>query len=190
MPDGDITVGKLLLIEYEHIKEEQKTRIGFRDNLLYATLASMAAVIAATLNTRDQANLLLLLPPVSVLLGWTYLVNDEKVSAAGRYIRTEIAPQLSAMVTDGATVFGWEKTHRTDSRRRVRKVLQLIVDLTTFCVAPLSALTVFWVYGPRTVPFMMVSLAELVAVTTLAMQIALYADLKNQEENMHMEKSV
>lgn len=32
-----------------------------------------------------------MLPPVSVILGWTYLVNDEKISAIGRYVRGDHA---------------------------------------------------------------------------------------------------
>jgi hypothetical protein len=178
---GDITAGKLLLVEYERIKEEQKTRIGFRDNLVYATLASMAAVIAATLNSGGHTNLLLLLPPVSVVLGWTYLVNDEKVSAAGRYIRNEIAPRLETIAGAELPVFGWETAHRMDSRRQVRKVLQLAVDLATFSVAPLAAVVIFWVYGPSTAPFVIVSLVEVAAVAVLGMQIVLYAELSRRE---------
>jgi hypothetical protein len=178
MPDEDVTVGKLLLTEYERVKDEQKTRIGFRDNLVYATLTSIAAVIAATLSARGQANLLLLLPPVSLLLGWTYLVNDEKVSAAGRYIRTELAPRLSALVPGETAVFGWETFHRSDPRRRVRKLLQLVVDLSMFCVAPMVALVVFWITGPRGATLMALSLAEAVFVATLAAHIVLYADLR------------
>jgi len=179
MPDvnADITTGKLLLVEYERIKEEQKTRIGFRDNLLYATLGSMAAVIAAALNAHGRTDLLLLLPPVSVLLGWTYLVNDEKVSAAGRYIRDEIAPRLELIAGADRPVFGWETAHRTDSRRRGRKLLQLGVDLSTFCVAPVAAVVIFWAYGPWSVPLVVVSLVEMAAVAVLGTQIVRYAEL-------------
>src|SRR5688500_3373987 len=104
LSDSDITVGHMLLLEYERIKEEQKSRIAFRDNLLYATLATMAAVIAAVLQDGGRPTLLLLLPPVSLVLGWTYLVNDEKVSAIGQYIRTDLAPRLSAVAPDGSAV--------------------------------------------------------------------------------------
>lgn len=98
----DVTVGGLLMAEYEQIKSEQRSRIGFRDNLLYATLASMAAVITAVLRKDGQTELLLLLPPVSVLLGWTYLVNDEKISAIGRYVRDELTPKLAALPVGAA----------------------------------------------------------------------------------------
>ncbi|MEU5692013.1 hypothetical protein [Actinosynnema sp. NPDC020468] len=182
MAEGDITVAKLLTLEYERLKEEQKTRIGFRDNLVYATLASMAAVIAATLSARGQANLALLLPPVALLLGWTYLVNDEKISAAGRYIRTELAPRLAADLPPGTPVFGWESFHRGDRRRRTRKVLQLAVDLGMFCVAPAAALVVFWASSPRSAAYLTISVVEGLAVLGLAVHLVLYADLTRHRD--------
>jgi fatty acid desaturase len=177
MADGDFTVAKVLTLEYERLKDEQKTRIGFRDNLVYATLASMAAVIAATLSARGQVNLVLLLPPVALLLGWTYLVNDEKISAAGRYIRTELAPRLAAELPPNTPVFGWESFHRGDQRRRTRKALQLAVDLAMFCLAPAAALVVFWASGSWTVVYMAISVVESLAILGLAMHLVLYADL-------------
>ncbi|MFI6099764.1 hypothetical protein ACIA8G_29755 [Lentzea sp. NPDC051213] len=183
MAEGDISVAKLLTLEYERLKEEQKTRIGFRDNLVYATLASMAAVVAATLSARGQANLALLLPPVALLLGWTYLVNDEKISAAGRYIRTELTPRLAALLPPGTPVFGWESFHRGDRRRRTRKVLQLAVDLGMFCLAPVAALVVYWASGPRTVVYMTVSVVEALAVAGLAVHLVLYADLTSHRDD-------
>lgn len=179
----NVTVGGLFIAEYEQIKEEQRARIGFRDNLLYATLASMAAIIAATLQTGGHTELLLLIPPVSVLLGWTYLVNDEKISAIGQYVREELAPQLAALAhgsNEGqrrVRVFGWEVTHRSDRRRTSRKYLQLAVDLLTFCAAPIAAVLVFWVVGRCPAPLIVVSVLEVAAVTVLALQLVWYADL-------------
>jgi hypothetical protein len=179
----DVTVGGLLVAEYQQVKGEQQARIGFRDNLLYATLASMAAVIAAVLQRDGQTALLLLLPPVSMLLGWTYLVNDEKISAIGRYVREELAPQLATLTkgqkqgTGHVLVFGWEVAHRSDRRRLSRKWLQLAVDLTAFCVAPVAAVVVFWAAGPSRLPLVAVSAVELAAIGVLAVQIVLYADL-------------
>ncbi|MEU5902081.1 hypothetical protein [Streptomyces venezuelae] len=171
----EVTPGRVLLVEYEQLKAEQKSRITLRDNLIYAMLAATAAVIAATIPSTSRTALLLLLPPLSVLLGWTYLVNDEKISAIGQYIRTELTPALSAVVGDG--VFGWEAAHRGDRRRGSRKRLQLAVDLLAFCVNPAAALTVFWIHGHLTWPLVTVSLAESAAVVGLGIQIALYADM-------------
>jgi hypothetical protein len=118
-----VTAGELLIAEYTSVKEEQRARIGFRDNLLYATLGSMAAVVAVTVEGGHRLQLLLLLPPVSVLLGWTYLVNDEKISAIGRYVREELAPRLASLSgsQESPQVFGWETVHRSDRRRMSRK---------------------------------------------------------------------
>jgi hypothetical protein len=189
----EITAAQVLLIEYEQIKGEQRSRISFRDNLLYASLVSMAGVVAAALNVKGRADLLLLLPPVSVLLGWTYLVNDEKISAIGRYIRTDLAPRLTPASAGsgvaggsggagpgtwaGVVAFGWEHAHRRDEKRRPRKLLQLAVDLTTFCVSSMSAIAIYWINGPRTAPFLSVSIAEALAIITLAVQIIRYAEL-------------
>lgn len=180
MSAGDsVAFSELLMAEYQTVKEEQRARIGFRDNLLYAALGSMAGVVAATIEAGNRLQLLLLLPPVSVLLGWTYLVNDEKVSAIGRYVRDELAPKLASL-TSGAEehrVFGWEAAHRGDRRRRSRKWLQLGVDQLTFCVAPLAAAVVFWTSGEVGSALLAVSLVEVAAVAVLAVQIVLYADL-------------
>jgi hypothetical protein len=175
-----VTIGALLITEYDRIKEEQRARISFRDNLLYVTLASMAAVIAASLQPENRPELLLLLPPVSALLGWTYLVNDEKISAIGRYVREELAPRLESLTAERerSRVLGWESAHRGDRRRTSRKWLQLAVDILTFCVAPLAALVVFWVAGPATTAHVTVSIGELLAIAVLCWQIVSYADIR------------
>jgi hypothetical protein len=176
MSEQEITTGRLLLVEYERLKDEQKSRIMFRDSLLYATLASMATVIGATINSPRYIGLPLLLPPVCLVLGWTYLVNDQKVSAIGRYIREELAPRLETLVGGDVVVFGWEVSHRTDRHRESRKLLQLTIDLVTFCVPPVGAIVVFWLRGGLTVALTVVSAAELVAVIILGLQIIRYLD--------------
>ncbi|MFF3610830.1 hypothetical protein [Streptomyces sp. NPDC002580] len=185
MPGNDeqgVTVSQLLLIEYAQVKDEQRARIGFRDNLLYATLAAVTAVVAATLQSPMRAGLLLILPPVCLVLGWTYLVNDEKISAIGRYVSTELTHRLAAVTPERQECFGWEVAHRSDGRRRSRKVLQLLVDLLTFCGASLAALTVFWTTGPVSPALLALSLVECAAVVVLAAQISTYADLGTGRE--------
>ncbi|MEV0321001.1 hypothetical protein ACIBKX_11070 [Streptomyces sp. NPDC050658] len=176
--DG-ITVGQLLLTEYQVVKEEQKARIGFRDNLLYVTLAAVAALVAAAAQT-GQAAMLLALGPVCVVLGWTYLVNDEKISAIGAYVRGELGPrlvELAAATDEGAAAqaFGWETAHRGDARRRSRKAIQCLVDLVAFCVVPLAGLVVFWADGEGGGLLLALSVVEAVAIVGLACQLVWYA---------------
>jgi hypothetical protein len=172
-----IETGQLLLAEYEQIKQEQRARIGFRDNLIYATFGVMAAVIGSTLARGGHLEMLLLLPPLSVTLGWTYLVNDEKISAIGRYIRDELAPRLKELTPERTEVFGWESAHRRDVHRHSRKRFQLAVDLLTFCAAPLASLAVYWLLGPTQWPLLLVSLAEAAMIVGLTIQVVRYADL-------------
>ncbi|MEV5932013.1 hypothetical protein AB0L56_04380 [Streptomyces sp. NPDC052079] len=176
MAEQDLTVGQLLLAEYQTVKDEQKARIGFRDNLLYVTLAVVAAVIAAAAQAK-QPSMLLALPPVCVVLGWTYLVNDEKISAIGRYVRDDLGPRLAALVPSGGgfTTFGWEAYHRTDTRRRARKTVQTVIDLTAFCAVPLAALVVFWVNGDGGGLMITLSVLEALAVAGLGSQVVWYA---------------
>lgn len=171
----EVTVAQLLLAEYQTIKDEQKARIGFRDNLLYVTLGVVAAVIAAAAQAK-QTSMLLALPPVCVVLGWTYLVNDDKISAIGAYVRDDLGPRLAELAEPGAGfhAFAWETGHRGDPRRRSRKAVQLVIDLTAFCVVPLAALVVFWVGGGGGL-LVGVSVLEVLAVGGLASQVVWYA---------------
>ncbi|MEU7208071.1 hypothetical protein AB0B06_06660 [Streptomyces sp. NPDC044989] len=175
MPEQDVTVGQLLLAEYESVKGEQRARIGFRDNLLYVTLAVVAAVIAAAAQA-EQPSMLLALPPVCVVLGWTYLVNDEKISAIGLYVRDDLGPRLAELAAHGGrfATFGWEAYHRTDTRRRSRKVIQTVIDLTAFCAVPLAALVVFWSNGDAGGLLVALSVLEALAVVGLASLVVWY----------------
>ena len=117
----------ILLAEYGALKDEQQKRIDRRDHLLYGTLTALAATLAAAAKLPEA---LLLLPAVTVILGWTHLVTDVKVATAGQYLRDNLSVRLGALA--GAPVLGWETAHRADGRRQQRKCLQLAVDLATF----------------------------------------------------------
>jgi hypothetical protein len=173
VPEQDVTVGQLLLAEYQTVKDEQKTRIGFRDNLLYVTLTIVAAVIAAAAQAK-QSEMLLALPPVCVVLGWTYLVNDEKISAIGTYVRDDLGPRL-AELAQADVVFGWERAHRADARRRFRKVVQCVIDLLAFCVVPLAGLVVYWAAGQTSPGLLALSVVEALIVAGLGHQVLSYA---------------
>ena len=89
MSDEQQKMFEIYLQEYSKLKDEQAQRIGFRDNLLYVTLALFGTVLAFALGEKANPYALLVLPWVSLVLGWTYVVNDQKISALGRYIRHE-----------------------------------------------------------------------------------------------------
>ncbi|MFD8795271.1 hypothetical protein [Streptomyces vinaceus] len=171
----DITESKLLLAEYDCIKEEQKSRIGFRDNLLYFTLAAATAVVAITVQS-GQPQLLLAVPVICLVLGWTYLVNDEKISSIGCYVRDQLGPRLGELTAARNTVFGWEIYHRDDASRTTRKRLQTAVDLLTYLALPVICMAAFW-RSPAAQPLLvMVSLAQTLALVVLGWQFLRYAE--------------
>lgn len=159
----DTTRRAIALAEYTQVKGEQVARIGFRDNLIYATLVAIAATLtAAHSGNRDY---LLLVPAATFVLGWTYLANDAMISAIGRYFREHATlPGL-----------GWELSHPADRHRASRKATQLAVDLVTFCGSGAAALGGYWL-SPGTAPLLLAaSAAEALALGALGAQIIMYA---------------
>ena len=160
----------MLLAEYGALKDEQQKRIDRRDHLVYGTLTALAATVAAAAKLPEA---LLLLPAVSVILGWTHLVTDVKVATAGKYLRDDLSVRLGALV--GAPVLGWETAHRADGRRRQRRCLQLAVDLGTFPAPALISLGVYLTHTSPAVPGWIAAVLLAAAAVTLAGQQALYA---------------
>jgi hypothetical protein len=158
---------RVVLAEYQQVKTEQVARIGFRDNLIYATFVAIAGTLTATHAAHDRGYRLLV-PAVSFVLGWTYLADDHMITAIGRYFREHGA--LPGM--------GWEHDHPADRHRAFRKAIQLAVDLVTFCCSGLAALIAFWL-TPAAPLLLAVSVPEVLAVAVLAFQFVLYAELRS-----------
>jgi hypothetical protein len=151
------------LAEYAQIKAEQVARLGTRDNLIYAALVVIGGTV--TVAHSGSRAWLLLIPAAVFVLGWTYLANDHMISAIGRYFREH--PALPGL--------GWESEHPADNRRTSRKLMQLAVDLVTFCGSGLTALVIFWSSpGPEVLP-LLASAVEAVALVVLAVQFIGYA---------------
>lgn len=171
---------QVLLAEYTCLKSEQAQRIGFRDNLLYVTLGVFGAVVSFAVSDPAHYYALLVIPWVCLILGWTYVVNDEKISSIGRYIRYTLVDKAKEHTSheDLSTLFGWEIAHRSDKHRRRRKVQQLIVDEITFVVSGLIALATFWylVTNPP-IGVIVLSWAELILLIALGVETFIYADL-------------
>jgi hypothetical protein len=169
--DNDAAVKEILLAEYEALKAEQKARIVVRDRLMYAALATTTAIVVGT---DGRTGLVLLLPPVCVVLGWTYVANDEKISNIGRYLRTELRGRLAtAAKTTPAQLLGWELAHRTGLNRTTMKSIQLGADLIMFVVPSVIAVVSFWLNESThsKSPLLIASAIELAATVVLGSQI-------------------
>lgn len=180
---NQVNLIEIYLKEYEKLKDEQISRIGFRDNLLYVNLVAIGGVISYALSETDNYFALLVLPFICFVLGWTYLVNDEKISAIGRYLRTNYTSKLKEMVDESSLqMFGWEVAHRSDKRRVSRKIFQFIVDEITFVGSGFIVLIAIWMLMPK-IPteIYFISLIETVLLLILAIEIFIYADFKKGE---------
>jgi hypothetical protein len=171
---------EIFLKEYDKLKSEQAQRIGFRDNLLYVTLGLFGTVISFALSNPANYYALLVVPWACLILGWTYLVNDEKISAMGRYIRQTLVDKLKEHTGYGdlKTLFGWEIAHRDDKHRTRRKIQQLIVDEITFVLSGTISLISFWCLVTK--PPLSVSIlswVELLLLIVLGVETFIYADL-------------
>ncbi len=169
------------LHEYEKLKEEQAQRIGFRDNMLYVTIGVFGAILSFALSgSKNNYYAFLVIPWVCLILGWTYLVNDEKISAIGRYIRYILVNKIQELDPDTniESVFGWETVHRSDKRRLRRKIEQLVIDEITFVLSGIVALLAFWfLVSQPSGTIKILCVMELVLLIILGVEILIYADL-------------
>jgi hypothetical protein len=165
------------LAEYEQLKNEQRQRIGVRDNFLYAALVAAGTALAAGqwLPGEVRFRILLALPPVAVALGWTYLANDVKVTQIGGYVRHHLAPALAEAT--GRPALGWERARLDDAGHARRKRIQLAVDLTVFGGVAAAALIGYWTLAPWQPLWFVLSLAEATGAVLLGWQLVMHADL-------------
>ena len=175
---------QVYLLEYEKLKEEQAQRIGFRDNLLYVTLGVFGAVVSFAVSDQTNSYAFLVLPWICIILGWTYLVNDQKISAIGQYIRDTLVLKIKKQTIHKNTesIFGWEIAHRIDELRKRRKFEQLVIDEITFVCSGVIAILAFWFLAPQS-PLAVDILCwlELLLLLILGYEIIVYADLNEKQ---------
>jgi len=176
-PDNNLL--EILLKEYEKLKDEQSQRIGFRDNMIYVGLVVIGSIVSFALGNPDQNSALLLVPWVCLILGWTYLVNDEKISSIGKYIRTKLDKRIGQIINlPDHMLFGWEVEHRSDKDRFHRKLVQLLIDETAFCLSGISAICFFLVINKPPLSIIIVCSIEVILLLGMGVEFLLYADLK------------
>jgi len=167
------------LNEYRKLKDEQIARIVMREHLVYVTLGVFGGVSSYALH-EGQHYAFLVIPWVCLILGWMYLMTDEKVSALGKYIRLELSAKVEQLTSAGTpSLFGWEVAHRDDKHRLIRKFSQLIMDEITFVISGVIALIAFWQMQPTfSLLFQIIWGSELGLLLALGIWIIVTADLK------------
>ncbi len=156
--EGRSILKETLFEEYKALKSEQLSRILFRDKVFQFNFAAIATILAVSFKSQDII-IILLAPLVTIVFGWTYLMNDVKVSHIGSYFREVLSQRIYTLlkqssdikklldgqldefksqktVKDGVkselSMFLWEFYHADDPLREERKKTQQIIDLIAF----------------------------------------------------------
>ncbi|MEM9091944.1 MAG: hypothetical protein AAGC93_24810 [Cyanobacteria bacterium P01_F01_bin.53] len=172
------------LAEYEKLKDEQIARIGFRDNLLYVTLGIFGAIISFVASNTSDFYGVLVLPLVCIVLGWTYLVNDEKITAIGFYVQTEISQKINSLFqTISGNAFYWEDFNRLNRGRKRRKINQFIVNELSFVFSGISSLIAFLCLQKDISHLVyVIVILEFIGLLILGVEFFVYADFFNNSE--------
>ncbi|MCP4699681.1 MAG: hypothetical protein GY862_22950, partial [Gammaproteobacteria bacterium] len=144
---------EIYLAEYTKLKEEQLRRITFRDvNIPLSTFLVIASTLSAMFRSSTQDNadgyyLLLLIPLISITLGWSFIANDEKISTIGDYLEKKLKKNImesGGFSVYGATsLFGWEAYHKDEDHKEGRKWSQFVVNIITFVCSGIAAIVMF-----------------------------------------------
>lgn len=145
----EIPTLSIYLAEYEQLKQEQIHRISVRDNLIYVMLTVFGAVISYSLSDVEHSKALLILPWVALVLGWTYLLNDKKVSEIRQYIKKELVNNINEILPEKAiNILSWENYHENRQLRGLKKIFQLFIDLIIFCFSGIASLSLYLLKVP------------------------------------------
>ncbi len=173
---------EFLLVEYDKLKDEQHKRIEFRDHMIYLTLAGIGAVFSFALEKPALDIAFLVLPFMCIVLGWTYLGNDEKISSISNYIKNHLISNIQNNDNDSNRNSNWEQFLNADKKRNQRKFIQLIIDISVFCISGLVSVVCFFVLHPTTFWYhILLATIEVIFLLYLSYQFTLYADLKRKK---------
>nr|WP_150518136.1 hypothetical protein [Streptomyces subrutilus] len=112
---------------------------------------------------------------IYLILAWTYLVNDEKISSIGCYVRDQLGPRLGELVWIHSMVVSWEVCQRNVPGRTMRKQLRTTVDLITYLVLPMVGTTASWCSPTVQSLFALASLTQTLALGVLSWQFLRHA---------------
>ena len=170
-----------LLVEYWKLKDEQIKRIEMRDHLMYLTLVAVGTVFAFAIQNADHAIAFLVLPFICMVLGWSSLVNDEKVSAIGRYLRENLIPTLKTWGGQQNSNTNWEWFHLRESKRTEVKSIQFLVDLFVYCLSGIVGTVCFFVLSvPDSFWIVMAAVIESALLVVLAIQFYRFSPLSKR----------
>ena len=175
---------KIYMEEYSKLKDEQKSRIGFRDNLIYVTLVSIGAILSYATRCPKYYYAFLILPLSNFILVWTWLLNDEKITSIRKYIQNNLTSYINKLLeSNNSTIFAWENFHRKDKNRMWRKMLQLLANELLYCISGLFSVFLFFHYSQTTLfvvsKVSILGIFEIILLIIVGIKIFICSDIKD-----------
>lgn len=160
---------------FETSKAEQLDRITkTRDRLLTVAVILYGSIAGAAF---ARAWVLTAAPLAGLVVGWSYLQNDQKISAIGAFIRDRLDPKYAALLQVEGPVFEWEDVRRADDGYRSRKWWQLGVELLLFVGIPSGSVVAYWCVGPWLWPAGLGGVVGVAAILALGREFHRYANV-------------
>jgi hypothetical protein len=128
------------VVEHGVLKTEQLERIKLRDTFLNLNIVALGVTTAITVQGQKQAAALLVVPWITVILGWAYLSNDDKVTAIARHIK--------AALDEKSAEFSWETSPKGILSPSIRRFADVAIFLLSFLLPGPIAMALYSVVNP------------------------------------------
>jgi hypothetical protein len=132
-----------MLAEYSSLRQEQFNRTLYQQLMISVEFTAALSIGVLAFNQRaDSGSMspatLLLLPPLSFVLGLGYYEQHRSIMMIGRYVRLVLRPKAHALGTPD--VFEWEHYIRKYRRSLLWRLSIRINAPLMFCLPPLGVL--------------------------------------------------
>jgi hypothetical protein len=144
---------------FDFLKGEQLERIKQRDAFLNLNIVAVGIVAAIATEGPTRAAAWLAIPWVTVLLGWAYLSNDDKVTAISQHMRAALDPS--------SPLLAWESGPKGFLAPKLRRSAENVVFIVSFIAPTPVAIALYLSSQPSSTP------KTLAAIVVLVCEIAL-----------------
>ena len=126
------------LAEYASLRDEIHQRINYQLIIIGASAALVAALVPvlAGLDLHHQAEFLLVVPPVFLLIACLYYEQHLVVTEIASFISHNIRPLIMEEVGNDERLLGWESFRRHETPRKFRFGLHAVRLASTAVIAP------------------------------------------------------
>lgn len=143
---GDVIMQSHGLLEFDKLKEEQISRIKFRDGLFYFTMLIIGGALTLALADQEarSADILLALPFAIFIAGIAHVAADRRIDDIGIYIRDYLAPSVaSELMVEKKSVFAWEAKFHMAPLQITRDLFRFVANVMLYVGSGFGAIFLY-----------------------------------------------